>query len=241
MTFRTATHLSDLPTSSRYDPRCLLVGSAVWIVGIACLGSWQAAILAVSLGLLWSAHLRIGWRWLVPRLTVLLSPTLILAGLLALTTSDGWADGLLIICRAGAISLVAFSLIGSTYLLSLAQAATRLGVPSVLVRMLLLAVRYLHLLADELARVRMALRVRGYRNRVGWHSYRTVGRVAGVLLVRGAERAERVSQAMRCRSYSGQFRCLQTSHTRWADVGLLGGSVLALAGLLSLDFWLRGG
>ncbi len=80
--------------------------------------------------------------------------------------------------------------------------------------------------------MRIALRVRGYRNRANRHSYRTAGHVAGTLLVRGCERAERVGQAMRCRGFDGRFRSLTTFHTRPADVlafGLITASAAALA------------
>ena len=88
------------------------------------------------------------------------------------------------------------------------KAAHALRVPGLLVQLALLSYRYLFVLGDELARLRVALRVRGYRHRANWHSYRTVGHVAGTLLVRGYERAERVGQAMRCRGFDGRFRSL---------------------------------
>jgi cobalt/nickel transport system permease protein len=66
--------------------------------------------------------------------------------------------------------------------------------------------------------MRIAVRTRGYRNRPSRHSYRTIGNVAGTLLVRSAERAERVSQAMRCRGFDGQFRSLTEFRTTLPDV-----------------------
>jgi cobalt/nickel transport system permease protein len=59
--------------------------------------------------------------------------------------------------------------------------------------------------------------VRGFRNQASRHSYRIVGHVAGVLLVRGYERAERVGQAMRCRGFDGRFRSLAEFRTTPAD------------------------
>ena len=64
------------------------------------------------------------------------------------------------------------------------KAAHALRVPGLIIQLALLTYRYLFLLADELGRLRTALRVRGYRNRMNRHSYRTVGHVAGTLLVR---------------------------------------------------------
>src|SRR5262249_34160570 len=64
------------------------------------------------------------------------------------------------------------------------RAAHALHIPGLVVQLALLTYRYVFLLGDEFARLRTALRVRGYRNRPGLHSYRTIGQVAGTLLVR---------------------------------------------------------
>jgi cobalt/nickel transport system permease protein len=119
------------------------------------------------------------------------------------------------------------------------KAAHALRVPGVVVQLLALTYRYLFLLLEELGRLRVALRVRGYRNRANRQSYRTVGHVAGALLVRSYERAERVGQAMRCRGFDGCFRALAEFRTRMQDVAafllIVGGSV----GLLAWDLLQR--
>jgi cobalt/nickel transport system permease protein len=217
-----------------------LAASVGGVVVIACLGTWPAAWLAAGVCLFVAGAVGITRQWLVPRLLVILLPTIGLASFLALTTSGGWAVGLLMLGRALAISTLAFTLLGTTPLPDLVRAAVAFRVPSALVQIMLLAVRYLDLLADELARVRMALRVRGYRNRVGWHAYRTIGQVAGLVLVRGAERAERVSQAMRCRGYTGQYRTLHPPRRTSLDLAWAAAAMLGAVGLLSVDWWLRG-
>ncbi len=117
------------------------------------------------------------------------------------------------------------------------KAAHALRIPGLLVQLGLLTYRYVFVLADELRRLRIALRVRGYRNRVRRHSYRTAGHVAGTLLVRGYERAERVGQAMRCRGFDGQFRSLTAFATRPADVMAFLLFVVSAAALAMWD-WL---
>jgi cobalt/nickel transport system permease protein len=114
------------------------------------------------------------------------------------------------------------------------KAAHALRVPGLLVQLLGLTYRYVFLLAEELGRLRIALRVRGYRNRPNLHSYRTVGHVAGTLLVRGAERAERVGQALRCRGFDGRFRSLSEPHTGPAEGAFF---ALVTAGAAALLLW----
>jgi cobalt/nickel transport system permease protein len=119
------------------------------------------------------------------------------------------------------------------------KAARSLHVPGVLVQLVLLTVRYIFLLADEFVRLRTALRVRGYRNRADLHSWRTVGQVAGTLLVRGQERGERVSQAMRCRGFDGAYHTLHDFRTRWQDVAWACAILAAAGGLYAWDLTLR--
>ena len=78
-----------------------------------------------------------------------------------------------------------------------------------------------------------------FRSRASLHSYHTVGHVAGTLLVRGYERAERVAQAMRCRGFDGRLRSLAETRTTRVDVLffiLVAGSAVAV---LLFDFLQR--
>jgi cobalt/nickel transport system permease protein len=107
-----------------------------------------------------------------------------------------------------------------------------------LVHLLALTYRYVFVVLDELARLRIALRVRGFRNRASLPSYRTIGHVTGTLVVRSFERAERVGHAMRCRGFAGRFHSLAEFHTRPADVLAW---ALITAGAAALAAWDFGG
>ena len=63
--------------------------------------------------------------------------------------------------------------------------------------------------------------------------------VAGMLLVRASERAERVAQALRCRGFEGRFQSLTTFRTRWPDVLFLAAVLLTAALVLAWDLLLR--
>ena len=122
---------------------------------------------------------------------------------------------------------------------NLSSRAMRLRVPGFLVQLAALVHRYIHLLIADLAALRVALRVRGYRNRPSMHSYRTIGHVAGILLVRGVERADRVSQAMRCRGFDGRYRSLATFQTGRQDVLALSVTVVFVLAVVYCDVMLR--
>ena len=144
----------------------------------------------------------------------------------------------LVFAKTLSIATLIWTLLETTPMPELAHGASALGAPSVLVRLVLLAQRHLFLLAEEFGRLRIALRVRGYRNRPTKHAYRAIGQVAGTLLVRGHERAERVRHAMICRGGGdGVLRTLRAGSTALADVALS----IAVLGAAGLGFaWDRG-
>jgi cobalt/nickel transport system permease protein len=119
------------------------------------------------------------------------------------------------------------------------KAAHALRVPGLVVQLTLLTYRYVHVVADELVRLRVALRARGFRSRADGHTYRTLGNVTGTLLVRSHERAERVGHAMRCRGFDGRFRSLTEFRTAAADVAFFVVAVGCAAGLLAWDVFQR--
>ena len=140
-----------------------------------------------------------------------------------------------IVGRTIAIVLLVVTLLETTTMSELARAAVALRAPRPLVHLFLLSQRYVFLIAEEFARLRTALRVRGFRSRTSRHGYRTIGHVAGTLLVRSHDRASRVHAAMRCRGFTGQFRTLAAGKTTWADVLLLLATIAVGVGLVVWD------
>jgi cobalt/nickel transport system permease protein len=216
----------------------LFVQTLPW-AGAAVIGAALLAFLA-----------RLPWRWCLARVGAAAFFLLLFALPLpfVMPAADGdWRLGvvrlspagttlaLLIICKSLSLLLLALVVVGTAPLETTFKAMYALRLPSVLVQLLLLTYRYVAVLGMEFGRLRIALRVRGYRNRVSRHSYRTIGHVSGTLLVRGSERAERVGQAMRCRGFDGHFRSLTAFETRWPDVVFFSVVAAASAGLVTGD------
>jgi cobalt/nickel transport system permease protein len=221
--------LSPLPSADsvlrRLDPRWKLAGLLLLIATAALVQTLPAIgmVLGFSLGLAMLGRLTLRWYLfrVAPVALFLLLFTLPLPFLMrgeGPISTQGLMLALVIWGKALAVLTLVLVLLATGPLHDTLKAAHSLRVPGLLILLALLTCRYLYLLADELARLRIAVRVRGYRNRPSRHCYRTIGHVAGTLLVRGAERAERVHQAMRCRGFDGQFRTLTQFRTRAADV-----------------------
>jgi len=211
--------LEHLPSTAsvvgRFDPRWRLAALVLAGVGVLMLRALPAAALALLLAALLALLARLPRRWSGQRLGLLL---LALTPFLALLAWSDVAAAVVLLCKTLALALLMLVLLATAPLPVTLRAAQALHVPNLLVQLALLTYRYVFVLAGELTRLRLALRVRGYRNRPTVHCYRTVGHVAGTLLVRGYEQAERVEHAMRARGFDGRFRTLQDWRTRPADV-----------------------
>lgn len=240
----------------RMDPRWKLVSLTVAAFSIAFHRALPPALVALLLAWLLVLIGRIPQAWFARR-----------AGMVALFVGlfvvwlpfmgegpackgPAWEIGPLQLSKAGSLqglhvlikALAIFSLMlvvwSTAAVESTMKAAHALHVPGLVVQLLALTYRYIFLVGEELRRLRIALRARGYRNRANLHSYKTIGHVAGSLLVRGYERAERVSQAMRCRAFDGNFRSLADFQTRRADVAFFAGVVVLAGALLTWDILL---
>jgi cobalt/nickel transport system permease protein len=148
---------------------------------------------------------------------------------------EGLAAALGIVLKANAVVLLVGGLLGSLSPIALGHAMARLGVPEKLVHLLMLTVRYIDVLERELARSRRALRARAFQARANPHSWRTLGWLIGMLLVRSAERAERVAAAMRCRGFTGRFYLLDDLRWRASDSALCAVTLVGAAILLGVE------
>ena len=238
----TLTFAGGVPDSfvSRLDPRWKLAALAPAIAAVACLRSapMLAAALVLSLALLIGS--RFSSRFLLGRLgafALFLLPFLLIVA--AVKWPDGWLPAANVAARALSLFALALVLASTDPLHRTLQAAQSLGVPRVLTQITLMSYRYVFLMRDEFVRIRTAMRVRGFRAGTNRHTYRTVGYIAGSMLLRGDERAQRVSQAMRCRGFDGRFHSLHDFRTRWTDAAFWLVSMSTATALLVGDWFLR--
>jgi cobalt/nickel transport system permease protein len=235
----------------RWDARWRLAALVLACGAVATLASPIVLACAFAVTLLLATCARVPRRWFLARLGLLLITLLPFLIILPLTvdrggrsfelfgirlTIDGVVAAIALFCKALAIVTLALVLLAAAPLHVSLRAARHLGVPRLLVQLTLLSYRYVFLILDELNRIRIAVRVRGFRNRMNRHSYHTIGQVTGTLLVRGAERAERVAQAMRCRGFDGNFRSLDAFRTKGMDILLFAGTVCGFAALVVWDY-----
>jgi cobalt/nickel transport system permease protein len=148
---------------------------------------------------------------------------------------EGLLAAMLILLKANAVMLSLLGLLGSLEPMAFGHTLARLGAPAKLVHLLLLTVRQIHLLNQELTRLRQAMRARAFVPRSDVHTWRSYGYLLGMLLVRSLERSHRVLAAMRCRGFNGRLYLLDTAGWRPADTASALLLLLVIAGLLTLD------
>jgi cobalt/nickel transport system permease protein len=158
--------------------------------------------------------------------------------LLAFIQGQYWAAAIIGI-RALTLFVLAAVLVGSSPMHRNIQAAQSLGMPVALTQIALMSYRYLFVIREEFQRIRTALRVRAFRSGANWRTYRIVGHVAAMLLVRGDERAQRVYHAMRCRGFDGRMRSLSPFRPRYADVYFFAAVAISSIAIVACDLIVR--
>ena len=238
--------------ATRIDARWRLAALAILMAATAAAHSLlvSGAELVLAAALTWWARVPAHW-WrarLLPVMLVLL-PAAILLPISWYPSLDAWRWGpvyfspertrlvALIFVKAAALILLVQVILIADPLTTTLKAAHHLRVPGLVVQLLMLSYRYVYLLGDELGRLRIGLRIRGFRNRPSKHAYRTVGHLAGALLLRGYERSERVGHAMACRGYQGRFHALTQFRTATRDVVFFLVLTFLSVGLIALDWY----
>lgn len=146
----------------------------------------------------------------------------------------------LVIKTSATVAILA-TLLETTTLAELGQGLAGLGVPRIFVQLILMTERYVFVLTEEFSRLRRALRVRGFRNRMDRRSFAIIGDVTGMIFLRGHERSQRVHHAMAARGFDGVFRSLTSATTSAIDVAVLFATLIAVAAIVVIDrgWWPR--
>ncbi|MEW6594495.1 MAG: cobalt ECF transporter T component CbiQ [Thermodesulfobacteriota bacterium] len=155
-----------------------------------------------------------------------------------LTFSAGWVSYLSILLRFVLTVTAALALIATTGFHGVCVALRRIGVPAVMTVQLLLAYRYLFVLASEGARMVRARSLRSFQRRgEGLTAY---GSLVGHLLLRTVERAQRIHRAMLARGFAGELHSPAPLRFRTKDTLFLFGWAIAFLffRLINLPQWL---
>ncbi|MDP8952113.1 MAG: cobalt ECF transporter T component CbiQ [Actinomycetota bacterium] len=216
----------------RLDPRVKIVGLIGLVVVSVSLppGAWLAfgALAAVLVGLVVAARLHP--LHVLRRMSVEV-PFLLAAAILPFTAEDGLVLGATVGLKItiGVLAMVILS--STTTFPRLLRGFELLKTPRLVVVIVAFMWRYLHVLADEVSRMKRARAARGYSAGWFWQSATSTGALISTLFVRSLERGERVYLAMLSRGYSGSMpaTAVERLALRPTDVFFLAALAVVLA------------
>lgn len=231
------------------DPRLRIVAAAFLGVVTVFLSALPALIaaLAVSVGMLLISRLPV--RRTLKRMAMMDGFILFTLMLLPFTVPgdaiftlwgfaaswQGLFQAVKIALTANAVILALMVLVGTMEPVTLGHALYAMRCPEVLVHLLMFTIRYIDVLREEYLRLRGAMRVRGFRPSTNLHTYRSLGYMVGMMLVRAVERSERILEAMKCRGFNGRILLLREYGVTRRDYLFAAGLAMLCLGLIAME------
>ncbi|MGW7141162.1 cobalt ECF transporter T component CbiQ [Streptomyces xanthophaeus] len=228
----------------RLPPHCKLAATLAFVIVVVSTpreAMWAFGLYAVLLGAV-AAVARIPAGLLLKRLLIEV-PFVAFAVLmpfvaegervevlgLSLSVSGLW--GAWNVLAKGTLGVAASVLLASTTeLRALLLGLERLKLPPLLVQIATFMIRYGDVITDELRRMSIARRSRGFEAR-GIRHWGVLAKTAGALFIRSYERGERVYLAMVSRGYTGSMPVIDdvaATRTQWAYAAVLPVTALAV-------------
>lgn len=140
--------------------------------------------------------------------------------------------------KSNAIMILSGVMVATIEPTTLGLALTKIGVPLKFAHIFLFMVRYIETVALEYRRLRNAMKLRGFKAQADMHSLRSIGYLVGMMLVRTMDRADRISDAMKCRGFHGKFYVLEKFKARQSDWIFFALAIIIIAGLVSADSYI---
>lgn len=201
----------------RLDPRAKVLATLIFVVSIISFGKYELTALLpffiFPVAMVTLAKLPPRY---IARIIALICPFIIVIGFFnpvfdretllhigAIGISGGWISFASILVRSALTVGAAFILVGTTGFTAVCQALDNLGMPRVFAVQMLFLYRYIFVLNEEGNRAARARELRSCGKRgLGVRSFSSL---AGHLLLRTWQRAERIHMAMLARGFVGEF------------------------------------
>jgi cobalt/nickel transport system permease protein len=137
---------------------------------------------------------------------------------------EGIDYAFLITIKSNSIILAGIALLSTTSIYKMIHALHHLYLPDKLTQLFFFTYRYLHTIYSEFISLNNALKIRGFKPKSNFHTYKTYAYLVGMLLVRSYDRSNRVYNAMLCRGFKGKFWTL--NHFHFQKIDLICGAVM---------------
>jgi len=186
-----------------WDPRVKLMSILFLIFSVVLLNDLIQAVIGLILSVALILVSGIPINFVLNRMRWVAFFVVFIFVILSLTTPQGVEKGALIAIRAGSAIILTLAMIGTTRFDQLLKAMEKLRIPNKLIQAFMFSYRYIFVLTQEIERMLISLKSRGFRKRTDLLTMKTIGNSIGMLFVRSYERSKRVYEAMISRGYSG--------------------------------------
>jgi cobalt/nickel transport system permease protein len=213
------------------DPRARIVVAVAFAFVCVLSDSFPALLVACSLSVSMAAWAKLGLLATLKRLAAMDMFMLYLLVFLPFSIPgesmlqifgfsaswEGLDKAIKITLKANAVVLMLFASISNLSMSALGSAMSSLKVPNKLIQLLLFTTRYLSVINEEYRRLRRSMQARAFVMGFNWHSWKTIGYLIGMLLVRSMDRSQRILNAMKCRGFNGVFISYYPMHWQRLD------------------------
>jgi len=234
----------------RLDPRGRIIVAAVFSALIAVSDSMLVLAMGLAAALVAAAAAELPPGPTLKRLAAVNLFMVLLFALLPVTTPgrellrigpiaysrEGALHASQVALKCNAITLALTALLSTMQTITLGHALGHLRTPRKLVHVFLFTIRYVEVLRHEYIRLARAMKVRGFHPRMNRHTFRSIGYLVGMLLVKGFDRSERVLAAMKCRGFCGRFYLLSHFSATPRDAIFAAASLIILLALGWMEF-----
>jgi cobalt/nickel transport system permease protein len=151
---------------------------------------------------------------------------------------SGWERGMEMWARTSACVLPLLVLAAGTESFDLFSGLRRFRVPAVITTLLMLTQRYIQLLSEELARMTVARKARGFtggKNLLDRYGLKIISYSAGMILVRSIGRGDRIYEGLKAKGFNGELMPWKKSHITVLDASFVSGLVIVAGVLLTLQ------
>lgn len=238
----------------KVDIRIKIVAIMSFVFISSTLGSYSVLSMAAVFVLFLTAISKIQLSFLIKRLfwlfpftgvLVLLFPFVIPGvpiwqintGFATLTASDAGLQRAVVLSLRVIVAVLSINLLtANTAFRDLMAGCKDLRIPPIIIHLIEFTVRFMFILVDELQRMRIAQRSRGFQSGKSLfhrHTFRALGQLIGILFIRASKRSERVYNAMLARGFTGEMKtrshfCLKIYDLWWGFTILAAGLSLKL-------------
>jgi cobalt/nickel transport system permease protein len=220
----------------KLDARAKLAGVFVFIMVTAILtrvelvfASLAVALTMTVVSMLPLAHLA--------RMYLAALPFILLASV-SVFLFAGWERGIEMWARTSACVLPLLVLAAGTESFDLFSGLRRFRVPALITTLLMLTQRYIQLLSEELARMTIARKARGFaggRSLLDRYGLRIISNTAGMVLVRSIGRGDRIYEGLKGKGFNGELMPWKKSHTTALDISFVASLLIVASVLLTLQ------